>query len=197
MNLIPNDFRAEEPFEKKRSKKSAQVFTLIVLIVVSLVFVLYPFIPLAEYKIFGANNFSVGELQPASGDNILVIPKIGVTMLISDSLDEDGALNEGAYHFFKTSTPDKGGNTVLSAHRFKYLPPSSETFYLLDKLIEGDTFMVFWEGTQYNYRVASTTVVDPYAIEVLNQTKNSTVTLITCNPVFSTKERLVVSGELI
>lgn len=197
MNLIPNDFRAEEPIEKKHSKKSARVFIFTILIITSLVFILYPFIPLIKYKTLGVNNFSIGELQPTLDANILIIPKIGVKILISDNLNEDIALNEGAYRFSQTSTPEKGGNTVLSAHRFKYLPPSSETFYLLDELSEGDIFMVFWEGKQYNYRVVSSKIVDPYAIEVLNQTKKSTVTLITCNPIFSIKERLVVSGELI
>jgi LPXTG-site transpeptidase (sortase) family protein len=128
--------------------------------------------------------------------NYLVIPKIGVRIPIAEGNDES-ALSEGAWRLPGTSTPDAGGNTALAAHRFKYLPPHEETFYLLDKLQAGDEFTVYWQGKEYQYKVASSYKVQPDAIEVLAQTETPTITLITCAPLFSAKERLIVSAELV
>lgn len=128
--------------------------------------------------------------------NQLIISKIGVQIPIVEGEDET-ALERGAWRLPQTSTPDKEGNTVLTAHRYKYRPPHKETFYLLDKLAEGDTFQVFWQGKKYNYKIVSSIIVNPDAMEVLNPTENPTITLITCTPLFSTKQRLIVSGELI
>lgn len=184
----------------------------------ALVVLIYPFLPIVLYNINSpelpkAQPVALGEFNPnpqgvnfsqsgapiisADYENKIIIPKIGVNIKVSDSDKQDEALSKGAWHFPETSTPDEGGNSAFSAHRYQYLPPHSETFYLLDKLETGDTFVVMWDGKEYLYSVYETIIVSPYSVEVLNFTEKSTVTLITCNPLFSTKERLVVKGELI
>lgn len=129
--------------------------------------------------------------------NTLVIPRIGVRIPIIESDNQSYALSRGSWLLPGTSIPSYGSNTVVSAHRFKYLPPYKETFYLLDKLEDGDVFNVYWEGKEYRYRVDSTRVISPDNLSVLNGTPEARFTLVTCNPLFSVKERLVVSGILI
>ena len=192
----------------------------------AIIILVYPFLPLVVYNFsnFDRPNISQNtreivlgnfELNPgedtdiqnlnsaqASNDvvsqgNRIVIPKIGVDIRISSLKNEKRALSQGAFHFPGTSTPDKGGNTGFSAHRYKYVPPSSKTFYLLDKLTVGDNFSIFWEGKEYQYKVTKSFLVDPNAIEVLDPTDVPSVTFVTCNPLFSTKERLIVRGELL
>ena len=184
----------------------------------ALIILVYPFLPIVLYNINSpelpkAQPIALGEFNPnpqgvnfsqsgapiisADYENKIIIPKIGVNINVSDTDDQDEALSKGAWHFPETSTPNEGGNSAFSAHRYQYLPPHSETFYLLDKLETGDTFVVVWDGKEYLYSVYETMIVSPYSVEVLNSTEKSTVTLITCNPLFSTKERLVVRGELI
>ena len=184
----------------------------------ALIILVYPFLPIVLYNINSpelpkAQPIALGEFNPnpqgvnfsqsgapiisADYENKIIIPKIGVNINVSDTDDQDEALSKGAWHFPETSTPNEGGNSAFSAHRYQYLPPHSETFYLLDKLETGDTFIVVWDGKEYLYSVYETMIVSPYSVEVLNSTEKSTVTLITCNPLFSTKERLVVRGELI
>ena len=179
---------------------------------VSAIILVYPFLPLIEYYLMPPveAEFSVISSQPILGQktdnseiasikqagNQLIIPKIGVKIPIIEGQNES-ALERGAWRLPETSTPDKGSNTVVAAHRFKYIPPHEKTFYLLDKLTEGDTFKVFWEGKEYDYRVISSRIVSPEAIEVLDKTNVSTFTLVTCNPLFSNRERLVVAGELV
>jgi sortase A len=140
-------------------------------------------------------DIASGSLNNNNTQNLLIIPKIGVKIPIVEGKDES-VLNKGAWRMPETSTPDKGSNTVITGHRWLFRPPSEKTFYLLDKLVIGDTFKIFWEGVEYNYQVASSIIVLPTDLYVLEPTSNSVVTLITCHPLFSTKKRLVVQGEL-
>jgi len=172
----------------------------------------YPFWPLVSYHL-GDQGAELNKLPTPTAyaeeevlfqeekeeitGNRLVIPKIGVNMPITGGNNDEYAWSLGAWIDPQTSTPDKGSNTALSAHRFQYRPPSSKTFYLLDKLEEGDEVVVYWEDKLYTYRVTGSSVVTPYAAEVLEPTDNSTITLITCTPLFSTKNRLVVTAELV
>lgn len=97
----------------------------------------------------------------------------------------------------QTSTPDKGSNTVITGHRFRFLPPNNTTFYLLDKLEKDDIVTVVWEGKEYYYRVIETKVVSPDQTEVINASKESILTLFTCTPLFTSQKRHVVISELI
>jgi LPXTG-site transpeptidase (sortase) family protein len=66
----------------------------------------------------------------------------------------------------------------------------------LDKLEVGDTVSVLWNGKVYAYVVDASKVVPPTEVSVLNPSKTKILTLFTCTPVFTTKERLVVTARL-
>ena len=141
------------------------------------------------------NNFP--EAEYAVSPNRLIITKIGVNSPIVESQNEDYGLSLGSWRVPESSTPDKGGNTVITGHRFKYLPPNNTTFYLLDKLDTGDILSVIWENKDYYYRVKETKIVKRDEVSILNPTEESILTLFTCHPIYSEKNRLVVIGELI
>ena len=124
------------------------------------------------------------------------IEKIGVDMSVVEGQNEN-VLFRGAWRSPWSSTPEQGGNTVLFGHRYLHLPPHPETFFSLDKLTIGDTFEVFWNGKTYTYSITETFIVPPEDVSVLKQTERPVVTLITCTPIFATKNRLIVRGELI
>ena len=128
--------------------------------------------------------------------NRLIISGAGINMPIFLS-DNDKVLSKGGWMYSGNSTPDKGGNTVIFGHRWLYKPPIQNTFYNLDKVAIGDQFSINWNGTTYNYRVSEIKIVNPNDVYVLNPTDTPQVTLITCTPLFSTKQRLVVIGKLI
>ncbi len=130
-------------------------------------------------------------------DNRLVIPKIGVNLPIMESQDSDASLWKGAWRIPNSSTPNSGGNTVLSAHRFRYRPPSNLTLYLLDKVERGDTMIVYWQGKEYDYQITETKIVPRENTDIAEPTLTDQLTVFTCHPLFSTKERLVVIGERI
>jgi len=200
--------------KQKRLFKVVRPVALVGAFAISLIIVIYPFWPLIKYYVGypSAREFvDLTETAPVGAEatntednnsisveeiiNLLVIPKIGVRIPIVEGSDES-ALEYGAWRLPESSTPDQRSNTAIAAHRFKYVPPHEQTFYLLDKLVEGDTFQVLWGKKEYRYRVISSSVVAENAIEVIEPTSTPTVTLITCSPLFSDEKRLVVQGEL-
>lgn len=148
----------------------------------------------AFHKLSDANkNFKNLKIIPK--ENTLIIPKIGVDGLIHEG-ESDRTLDKGIWHRPKSSTPDKGGNTVLAAHRFMYTQ-GPITFYHLDKLVLGDKITVIWNKKQYDYEVIEIKEVLPTAIEIENNTDEPILTLFTCTPLFSTERRLVVVAKLV
>lgn len=138
---------------------------------------------------------AVEEIQkPIPEGKRLVLPTI--------QLDEEvyeGAkfwtLSKGLWRRPNTSTPDKGGNTVIVGHRFTYNGPAQ--FYHLDKIKVGDKFPLYWEGVEYDYEVIDISVVSALALEVEAPTEDPILTLYTCTPLWSAKDRLVIKSRLI
>lgn len=125
----------------------------------------------------------------------IVIPKMGV----DSAIYEGGAemLNRGVWHLPRTSTPDKGSNTVLSAHRWLYEPPDPRTFWDIDKMEIGDEIYVRWLDQDYTYRVIEIEVITPDRVDILKPTEQPTLTIFSCTPLYSTSHRLVVKAELV
>jgi len=140
------------------------------------------------------NNFT--REQAPTSTNYLLIPKIGVEMQIFTTNDQDEALEKGAWHLVDSGSPDGSAdynNIIIGGHRFKYLS-GSNTFYNLDKLEENDLITIYWAGLVYNYLVNKIYVVTPEQVEIFDNTDEQRLTLFTCNPVFSTNERLVIEA---
>jgi sortase A len=141
---------------------------------------------------------SEGVLPPgdfAVSSDRLIIPKIGVNAPIVVSDNEEYGLSQGAWLVPDTSTPDKGGNTVITGHRFKYLPPNNVTFYLFHKLEKGDSVFVVWKEKKYTYKIIETKIVEAAEVSIEYPTKDPRLTLYTCHPIYSQKQRLVVAAE--
>jgi sortase A len=122
--------------------------------------------------------------------NRLVIP----TMLLNAPINEGtqtAALSKGLWRIPSSSTPNKGGNTVIAGHRFTYTNPEG-AFYNLDKVRVGDEIGVFWQSNRYLYTVTDTEVVPPTDVSIQSPSSNSELTLYTCTPLWLPKNRLVV-----
>lgn len=124
-------------------------------------------------------------------ENRIIIPAIGVDMIIVEGSTDD-SLSLGAWRRPKTSTPDVGGNTVITAHRFQYLKPEGETFYNMDKIEYGDAIIVYWGGVPYIYYVTEVFEVTPTDVYVEDNTDYPLLTLYTCTPMWTSERRLVV-----
>ena len=141
-----------------------------------------------------------------NNDFALVIPKIGVNMRILPNIDPfdaktyQKALSQGVAHAVGTSTPSQGKNTVLFAHstdNFYNANRYNAVFYLLSKLLVGDSIFIVEDGRIYEYAVVSNSVVDAGEMGYMEQNMENVVTLITCWPPGTTLKRRVVIGKMI
>lgn len=104
-------------------------------------------------------------------------------------------LNKGLWHRPNTSTPDKGGNTVIAGHRFTYTNPHGILYYL-DKVSMGDEIGLYWNNVRYLYKVTEIKVVEPTAVQIEDNTADARLTIYTCTPLWSPHQRLVVIAKL-
>ncbi|WP_062199513.1 class D sortase [Massilibacterium senegalense] len=155
-------------------------------------------------------NVSFDELNEQDGTTNLehtgqATSQLAVGMLRMDQIDLNVPIVEG------TSTEDlryavghfpesgrlgkKGENFAIAGHRSYTF---GEFFNRLDEIEEKDTFFIETADGKYEYRVYDKQIVKPDAVEVLEPVDGkSTVTLITCHPAHSSKERLIVFAEKI
>lgn len=133
-------------------------------------------------------------LKPIPQENRLVVPSINVDIRITEGPDVS-ALLQGGWRRPHTSTPDSGGNTVIAGHRFLYTSTNASYFYNLDKVKTGDPIIIYWKGKEYNYNVTETKQVQATDVEIEDNTPDTRLTLYTCTPLWTAKDRLVVIAK--
>jgi sortase A len=110
------------------------------------------------------------------------------------------ALHNGVVHYPNTAFPGQVGNMVIFGHSSgQWWAPGDYKFVftLLDKVKLNDLIFVEYQGTRYIYRVYNTEVVSPTDLSVLNQGSRNILTLITCTPVGTSTNRLIVRAQQI
>lgn len=137
----------------------------------------------------------------------LIIPKINVNVPVIYDVTPDQnsqlkAMENGVAWFGipgANSKPGQIGNTVISGHSSNDFTESGNykfVFALLERLKEGDTFYLHYKGTRYTYSVTNTKVVKPTNVgSLVYDTTKPEVTLITCTPLGTALNRLLVTAE--
>ncbi|KAA8672034.1 class D sortase [Clostridium sp. MT-14] len=123
---------------------------------------------------------------------ILIIPKIDLKVAVGEGTDMN-TLRYAVGHFKGTAMPGEKGNFALAGHRSYTF---GQYFNRLDELTTGDEIRVKTVKGSYKYKVYNTKVVLPDEVNVLNPTKDATMTLITCTPIRVATHRLVISARL-
>ena len=143
-------------------------------------------------------------------DNRLYIPRINknvplVTVPQHQNWNQletniQAGLQEGVVVHPISHSPGSFGNLFLTGHSSYYAWDDGrfkDVFALLHEVKVGDSIEVYWEGKKYVYKIKAEEVVSPTAVEVLNQPKDKfLLTLMTCTPVGTNKNRLILTGEL-
>ena len=101
-------------------------------------------------------------------------------------------LEYGPGYILGTSLPGTGGNFAIAGHRTTYGAP----FGNLDKTEVGDSILFQTNTNQYEYLITEVKIVSPEDTYVLGNFGDDRITLSTCHPKFSARQRLVVIGEL-
>jgi len=129
---------------------------------------------------------------------VLDIPKIDLNnKVIVEGVGRD-ELRKGPGHVPSTVPPGQPGTFGVSGHRTTYGAP----FYRLNELAKGDTITVVTREAIYTYSVTRTAIVRPTDTQVLDNVigpddkPKATITLTTCHPRYSARQRLIVFGDL-
>ncbi len=136
-------------------------------------------------------------LLNVSGNGIIgyiEIPMIECSLPIYHGTDE-AVLQIAVGHIEGSSLPTGGVGThcVLSGHRGL---PSAKLFTNLDKLVEGDTFVLRILDETLTYEVDQIHIVLPHEIDDLQiDPKKDYCTLVTCTPYGINSHRLLVRGH--
>ena len=139
------------------------------------------------YAMGEVNYFSSKMIVEKNIDSpTIMIPSIGVQEKINNKSLNQGVLSDPGENI-PTESP-----VILYGHRTLQGSP----FLRLNELKMGDTFLIEWPNIgELNYSVTNTTIV-PAEYELEADGKNS-VYLITCDPIGSTENRIIVQGDLI
>ncbi|RBY74941.1 class E sortase [Blastococcus sp. TF02-09] len=141
---------------------------------------------------------------------VLRIPRLGedYTRVVLEGTEEE-QLSQGPGHYTDTAMPGEEGNVAFAGHRVGKGSP----FLQLDAMRPGDPVVVETADSWFVYRVLAEDdpsgipgmqIVRPTALEVISPTPNAAgaapsgayLTLTTCHPRYSARQRLVVHARL-
>lgn len=155
----------------------------------------------------------VANLQfPSDGPALarLEIPAIGVDKFVMRDVDVE-SLKVGPGHYGRTARPGFDGNSAIAGHRTTYGAP----FGQVDELDPGDEVIVYSADGRFTYVVLDPAdafgdrlddvnevdgghvVVDPDDTWVVADFGDTRLTLTSCHPEFTSRDRIVVVAELV
>ena len=150
-----------------------------------------------DFLLTEAETAKYNEMLNISGDGIMgyiEIPMINCSLPIYHGTDDD-ALQIAIGHLEWSDLPVGGEGThcVLSGHRGL---PSAKLFTRLDKLKEGDRFMLRVMDRVLTYEVDRILIVEPEDTSaLLAEDGKDYCTLVTCTPYGVNSHRLLVRGH--
>jgi sortase A len=129
---------------------------------------------------------------PGSGLALMRVPKVGLEAVVFEGV-EDETLQKGPGHMANTPLPGQPGNSVISGHRTTYGRP----FHDFDLLVAGDRVEIDTHIGTHVYEIRDVFIVAPTDVWVTEPRSGAWLTLTTCNPKYSARERLIVIAELV
>ena len=146
-------------------------------------------------------------------ENRIIIPKIGKNIPLLDvansSITGEDELNDifmkelegGVVRYPGSVKPWNNGNTFIFWHssNFPWMDGEyNDVFSLLDNVVYEDEIIVYYGQKQYKYKIREKAVIDPGDVSLLKRNKKKNeITLMTCWPIGTTIDRLIVIWELI
>jgi sortase A len=128
----------------------------------------------------------------------LMIPKLGVDIVVVEGTSPR-ALAAGAGHYQSTPLPGELGNMAIAGHRNINGKPFGE----IDQLEPGDKIILVTPSSRFTYVVSEPQgrsrnpwVTKANDWSVIAPTETASLTLTTCHPYGSNKQRLVVRAVL-
>lgn len=216
--------RAKAEQRARKMKRGRKWIPLVIGIIVLIVGVLYQYNQVIAAHVVAymspgnAEVNSISNLDPTitvatHQTPTVMIPKINVEVPVTfgaktDVKSMNAAMTNGVANFSipgASAKPGQIGNFVISGHSggdpwqrsdYKFI------FSGLPRLAVGDMIYMDYEGTRYAYKMTGTMIVDPSDVNSLRKiaTDNAgkpMITLLTCYPLGTSKQRYIVYGEQI
>lgn len=144
---------------------------------------------------FERKQIAVAPVPAREGEPVtrLRIPKLGVDSIVVEGTSAS-ALKAGAGHYPQTPLPGQAGNVAIAGHRTTYGRP----FNRIDELRPGDQIALTTPVGTFTYEVdRSPWITHPTDWSVVDQSSAAQLTLTSCNPKGSAKQRIVVRAKLV
>ncbi len=153
-------------------------------------------------------TFNVAPLE-----NRVIIPKLWKNIPLLDvDHDKDASFTEmnevfmeelkkGIVRYPGTAKPGEKGNAFIFGHssNFPWIKSQyNDVFALLDTLENGDEIIVYYEQKKYLYRVTDRAIITPGDKQIFEtrDPNKKEISLMTCWPIGTTLERIIIFGEL-
>jgi sortase (surface protein transpeptidase) len=99
--------------------------------------------------------------QSLTKENMLLVPKIGITGKINEAQVPENGLSKGVWRVYDYGTPEDIYPIILASHRFGYIQWSRDfrnknSFYNLPKTKVGDSVRIIWNQRRYEYEIYKT-----------------------------------------
>lgn len=123
---------------------------------------------------------------------VIEIPKIEVNAAVVNGTTKD-FLKEGPGLYEISPLPgEEDANVLIAGHRTTY----GAWFRKVDDLVEGDDIIIKFEGKSYKYSVEKIFIVEKNDWSVTDPQGYSCLTLTSCHPPGSSRQRIVVRAKL-
>lgn len=143
-------------------------------------------------------------VEREAGDVVgrLLIPRIGLDQFVVEGVGAE-ELKKGPGHYAGTPMPGLSGNVGLAGHRTTWGAP----FHRIDELLPGDQITMEMPWGEAVYEVIGHVgddgverghfIVDPSDVWVLDQDGGDRLTLTSCHPKYSARQRIIVTARLV
>ena len=140
-------------------------------------------------------------LYPEDGNAVarIIIPAIKIDEIVVEGTDVD-ALRKGPGHYSWTPMPGQPGNASIAGHRTTYGAPFAD----IGNLRPGDRITAQTAQGEFVYEVLPQDlptkgylIVSPDRVDLLRDKGNNLLTLTSCHPRFSNRQRIVVQAKLL
>lgn len=124
----------------------------------------------------------------------LEIPSIDLDRIVIAGV-RSSDLQDGPGHFPETPLPGQLGNAAIAGHRTTHGQP----FFRIDEVAVGDDIVVETLAGRFTYVVTGQQIVSPDDYQLVIPTVDpsvATITLTSCHPKFSARQRIVVTAAL-
>lgn len=105
-------------------------------------------------------------------------------------------MNRGFWHYPNSGTLSDNKNIVIFGHRYLYVPPAKNTFYNLNLVEVGTKIEIKSDLGTWSYIVIDKKIIDKTDTSILNLKPQKLLILVTCHPLWTSKQRLVIIAKL-